>query len=126
VNTAPGIAAAGDHAHLALDRAVGADDEVGVIVDLHQVGMGEGHAGKGFLDHVFGAVDEFLHGNLRDWVVGGAQCSVAAEKGRPGWPCLPAARKRLVLTCVTFWSNLKLVSISMRGILKESQIFLIF
>src|SRR5947208_1385245 len=58
-------AAARHQAHFALDRRVGTDDKVGIIVHGYQPGVGVGQSLQGFMHDIGWLVDEFFHMSQR-------------------------------------------------------------
>ena len=55
-------AAAGDEAYLALGLGGAAGDEVGRVMDIDDVGVGQGETFQGFADNGVDIIDELLHG----------------------------------------------------------------
>ena len=54
--------AAGDEAYLALGLGGAAGDEVGRVMDIDDVGVGQGETFQGFADNGVDIIDELLHG----------------------------------------------------------------
>ena len=57
-------AAAGDEGNFARHRGALADDELGVGVDVHKVGMRHAETLDGFVHHGTRIIDELFHGML--------------------------------------------------------------
>ena len=54
--------AAGNEANLALGLRNGAGDEIGRVVNIDEVGVGQGKSLQGFADDGVNIIDELLHG----------------------------------------------------------------
>ncbi len=54
-------ASAGHQSDLALPWTVFAIHDLQVVIDAQAIGVGEGHSVQGFVDHISGVIDEFLH-----------------------------------------------------------------